>query len=96
MTCTQMQNTIVCHSEKYKPGDMPPAGYLDWHEWAKVQYRAGLRQVACGLCGKVKFPQELSDKTIEGRYRKTKHGDEFIRVWPVCLQCEIAREGLKP
>ena len=28
----------------YKPGDPAPTGYLQWHEWAEVQWKAGLRQ----------------------------------------------------
>ena len=32
----------------YKPGDPPPTGYCDWHEWARIQDKAGLRQVRCG------------------------------------------------
>jgi hypothetical protein len=46
----------------YKPGDPAPNGYLAWHEWAGVQYRAGLRQSRCGLCGRWCFPQELSGR----------------------------------
>ncbi len=44
--------------QKYKPGDPRPDGYLEWHEWARVQHRAGLRQLMCGSCGKYRFPQE--------------------------------------
>jgi len=45
----------------FKPGDPAPTGYLDWHEWASVQYRSGLRQRRCGGCGKCLFPQEFKD-----------------------------------
>lgn len=44
--------------KKWKAGDPPPSGYLDWHEWAGVQHRAGLRQLRCADCGKLRFPQE--------------------------------------
>jgi hypothetical protein len=44
----------------YKPGDPPPGGYLNWHAWAEVQDKAGLRQKKCRQCGLWKFPQELS------------------------------------
>lgn len=54
---------ILTVAGNYKPGDMPPTGYLDWHEWAEVQHKAGLRQVECGRCGKWRYPQELSDTT---------------------------------
>ena len=35
---------VVCilEQDKYKPGDPPPTGYLEWHEWAEVQRKAGL------------------------------------------------------
>lgn len=42
----------------FKVGDPPPAGYLEWHWWAMVQLKAGLRQKECGVCGLWKFPQE--------------------------------------
>ena len=41
----------------YKPGDPEPKGYLEWHEWARVQQRAGLRQTQCPRCEKWLFPQ---------------------------------------
>lgn len=41
-----------------KPGDLPPVGYLAWHEWAEVQHKAGIRQVQCS-CGLWLFPQEV-------------------------------------
>lgn len=44
----------------FKPGDMPPEGYLQWHEWAEVQRKAGIKQVECPTCGLWKTPQELS------------------------------------
>ena len=43
---------------KYKPGDPAPEGYLQWHEWASVQHKAGLRQRWCPVCGKWFYPQE--------------------------------------
>jgi hypothetical protein len=55
--------------KNYKPGDPPPVGYLAWHEWAEVQYKAGLRQVACSQCGLWRFPQGLSDK-VAGTCKK--------------------------
>jgi hypothetical protein len=44
----------------YEPGDLPPDGYLAWHEWAEVQRKAGIKQVRCGGCGLWRTPQELS------------------------------------
>lgn len=45
--------------KEYKPGDLPPEGYLAWHEWAEVQRKAGIKQVQCGRCGLWRTPQEL-------------------------------------
>lgn len=87
MTCTRIKNGLICHGKKYKAGDLPPVGYNDWFDWAKVQEKAGLRQVSCGKCGKVKYPQELSDKTIECKYRETKHGTVFVKQSPICTKC---------
>ena len=42
----------------YRPGDPPPEGYSEWHEWAQTQYRAGLRQRRCQTCLRWRFPQE--------------------------------------
>jgi uncharacterized paraquat-inducible protein A len=53
---------ILTIQKNYKPGDMPPRGYLAWHEWAEVQRKAGIKQVACSQCGLWRTPQELSDK----------------------------------
>jgi hypothetical protein len=47
----------ICVVSKFKAGDLPPSGYLEWHEWAKVQQRAGIRQSLC-ICGKWITPQE--------------------------------------
>ena len=43
---------------EFKPGDLPPSGYLEWHEWADVQRKAGIRQHRCKSCGKWVTPQE--------------------------------------
>ncbi|EKE01500.1 MAG: hypothetical protein ACD_21C00115G0001 [uncultured bacterium] len=54
---------IVCLlvQKEYKPGDLPPKdGYLAWHEWAEVQYRAGIKQKRCKKCGKRITPQEVN------------------------------------
>ncbi len=42
----------------FAPGDPPPAGYCDWHDWAEVQMKAGLKQRRCWKCGLWRFPQE--------------------------------------
>ena len=42
----------------FKTGDQPPTGYLEWHSWATVQARAGLKQRRCPTCRLWRFPQE--------------------------------------
>lgn len=42
----------------YQAGDPPPTGYNQWHAWAEVQYKAGLRQAPCTGCQRWFFPQE--------------------------------------
>ena len=51
--------TFITFIPTFKAGDPPPSGYVAWHEWAKVQGRAGLRQRKCRRCDRYKFPQEL-------------------------------------
>jgi chemotaxis protein histidine kinase CheA len=46
-----------------QPDDPPPEGYLAWHEWARYQHRAGLRQRRCPVCCLWKFPQEKCNHT---------------------------------
>jgi hypothetical protein len=53
--------TIVDVVPFFKAGDPPPSGYVEWHEWASVQLRAGLRQKRCESCGRYRFPQELKN-----------------------------------
>ena len=42
----------------FKVGDPAPKGYVAWHEWARVQYRGGLRQKRCKHW-KWRFPREV-------------------------------------
>ena len=82
-----LAGAIITASPEFKPGDMPPKGYLDWHEWAEVQHKAGLRQVSCAICGKWRYPQELSNKTVDwtgvdNRGRKHEQTDA------VCKACD--------
>ena len=77
---------------KYKPGDPPPSGYLDWHEWADVQHKAGLRQKRCGRCGLWQFPQEMSElidvsEARTGRGANRGGGRVVTLRSPVCLEC---------
>ena len=83
----------VC--DDYEPGDPPPAGYNDWHEWANVQYKAGLRPVRCDQCGRFKFPQEIArtDTREEVAYRTERDAraerNPQVRIVnvPICTGC---------
>lgn len=68
---------ILTIQRDYKPGDMPPVGYLAWHEWAEVQRKAGVKQVACSGCGLWRTPQELSDKVTTATLY-TKKGKAMV------------------
>jgi hypothetical protein len=81
-----MGDVILTVGGDFKPGDMPPSGYLDWHEWAEVQHKAGLRQKECGRCGKWKYPQELSDVVAVAQPRD-KTGQKVRIEMPVCKTC---------
>lgn len=50
---------FICGVGAYQAGDPAPAGYLEWHEWARVQVRAGLRQEWCVVHERYHFPQEI-------------------------------------
>lgn len=70
----------------YKPGDLPPEGYLQWHEWAEVQRKAGIKQVECPTCARWKTPQELS--TNEVRWMaKTSRGQTITQAAFQCAKC---------
>lgn len=51
----------------FKAGDPAPDGYLDRHEWAQVQLRAGLRQSRCRKCMLWLFPQQHKDHKCKGK-----------------------------
>lgn len=44
---------------KFKAGDLPPRGYLEWMEWSRVQQAAGVKQQPCSQCGRWLTPQEV-------------------------------------
>jgi hypothetical protein len=70
----------------YKPGDLPPEGYLAWHEWAEVQRKAGIKQKQCATCGRWKTPQELSVQVLE-LTAKDRRGRTVKQSGPVCSKC---------
>ena len=83
-------------SGSYKPGEQPPTGYMNWHEWASVQHKAGLRQARCGKCSLMKYPQELSGETISMKATTRKYGGETVTLTrPVCNAC-AANDKLTP
>ncbi|HVR53747.1 MAG TPA: hypothetical protein VMS38_28740 [Pseudorhodoferax sp.] len=70
---------------EFKPGDQAPSGYLQWHEWAEVQHKAGLRQKECGRCGKWRYPQQLS-ALIDRSEAQSRRGPVTIET-AVCNDC---------
>jgi len=97
--------TRMLVQKDYKPGDMPPEGYLAWHEWADVQRKAGIKQKQCFSCSLWKKPQELSGKTggFKGKTKRGKHAItpktfyliahiRFSRrgtFWPATQLCDV-------
>ena len=81
-----MKVACLLTQANYKPGDLPPDGYLAWHEWADVQRKAGIKQCACGRCGKWVTPQELSDKVVKFEARD-RRGKPVTVSNPVCSRC---------
>lgn len=70
---------------EFKPGDQAPSGYLQWHEWAEAQHKAGLRQKECGRCGKWRYPQQLS-VLVDRSEAQSRRGPVAIET-AVCNDC---------
>lgn len=85
---------IITVAGEYKPGDMPPEGYIEWHEWASVQHKAGLRQRCCPDCGKWRYPQELSDQTREWNPVDSK-GRVYKQIGVICKACAALSTATK-
>lgn len=49
MADIRIPNGYITVAPDYKPGDPEPTGYLEWHAWAEVQYKAGIKPVARDL-----------------------------------------------
>jgi ribosomal protein S27AE len=96
MTCTRLSGRgfkgIFCTTPDFKPGDLPPEGYLAWHEWAEVQRKAGIKQVQCGKCGLWRTPQELSGQTMKWTAQSRKGPVE--QTAPVCSKCAAPNAGV--
>jgi len=84
-----VRKVYILTQQEYKPGDMPPDGYLAWTEWAEVQRKAGIEQVMCGRCLLWKTPQELSDIVDKSYPFTIKNGEKRVveMTDPVCLKC---------
>ena len=53
-----LKTVCILFAKRFKPGDPAPSGYIDWHDWARVQHASGLRQGRCPGCNRWRFPQE--------------------------------------
>lgn len=83
-----------CHilvMPEYKAGDLPPEGYLQWHEWAEVQRKAGIKQVECPTCGLWRTPQELSTHEIDWQVTD-RRGTPLKHSSFECSKCFAKRE----
>jgi hypothetical protein len=80
----------------FKPGDPPPDGYLAWHEWARVQHGAGLRQKLCPLCVKWNYPQEMSGQTVVSTLTDGRTGRKVKRSCRVCIECAAPTTSPSP
>lgn len=83
---TWLKTARVLAIPDYKPGDLPPKGYLQWHEWAEVQRKAGIKQVECPTCGKWQTPQELSPHKVEWT-SKLRNGHLITLSALQCTKC---------
>lgn len=70
----------------YKPGDLPPEGYLQWNEWAEVQRKAGIKQVECPTCAKWQTPQELSTHEIRWTVTNRRGKSRALSAFE-CAKC---------
>ena len=82
----RMESITITAQADFQPGDLPPDGYLAWHEWADVQRRAGIRQTECPTCGLWRTPQELSSREIS-YLLKDRFGSEMRFSEYQCRKC---------
>ncbi len=43
MSTIRIPNGFLTLSPDFKPGDPEPTGYLEWHAWAEVQHKSGIK-----------------------------------------------------
>ncbi len=79
--------THVSVGGTFKAGDQPPEGYNDWHEWASVQHKAGLRQEQCCLCSLWRFPQQFGP-AVHVSMAQDRLGRPVELRGKVCKKCE--------
>jgi hypothetical protein len=95
MADVRIASFVVTMSPGYKPGDPAPAGYLDWHAWAEVQHKAGLRQSQCCDCSLWRYPQEMSTQEVPFEVRmacgKRVRISEFRCL--ACAEKQAAKEA---
>lgn len=89
-----MKVACMLSQDIYRPGDLPPDGYLAWHEWAEVQRKAGIKQVQCGKCGLWRTPKELSGQTMRWTAQSRKGPVEMTA--PVCSKCAAPNVRVQP
>lgn len=77
---------IVTLSPGFKIGDPEPQGYLDWHEWAEIQHKGGLRQTQCPRCSRWQFPQSLSTRSHEWTAKDRRDREHKFSEF-ICLKC---------
>lgn len=76
---------------EFKPGDLPPEGYLAWHEWAEVQRKAGIKQVQCPSCSLWRTPQELSTHEVRWTAKDRRGWDHTFSEFE-CSKCFAKKE----
>jgi hypothetical protein len=90
MAGVRISDFLVTMTPEFKPGDPEPSGYLDWHAWAKVQHKAGLRQSQCARCCLWCYPQQMS--TREVAYQAQTARGRRVRVSEfLCVKCAEAK-----
>jgi hypothetical protein len=87
-------HAIVTYAGDYMPGDPPPEGYLEWHEWAAVQHRAGLRQQQCCDCSQWRYPHELSTQPVEFVVFTARGKRVRLSEWR-CVKCAERKEAAR-
>jgi hypothetical protein len=62
---------MKCHTKRKDE----PTGYIDWHDWAELQFSKGIEQVFCEKCKRWYYVSE-NYETL-----RTELGDEMSKKW---------------